>query len=305
MAGGFGLCTRRLDLHGSTQPASCHLLLPAELIQPAPPLLFPDLGSPASGSCLFHFVANLSGFSPSLSNGFPLSRVPATPSYLLSHNSFYIQMCNVSEPASKRTCEQSRQSASCAFPMAAAPASKCKRFGPGVLPLRQQQGYPGNRLLFLHNPLSGLRGEGCWGAVQEEITAIMSHSQARCSSGGFKQGCGWGFLLFYSALSPFSLSPRCLSYTHLIPFVSHLISPCFICLRLPPLLFLSCSLCFYLRLSTHPRSNSTYTHPNHLSLSPKWIYQRELGRMSSKNNWCSAGREDLSSIPQHLKNTKP
>ncbi len=139
-AGGFGLWTRRLNLHGSTQPASCYLppscwtnpASPTPL--PSPPLpAFPFLSSPVSGSRLFQSVAKVIALVslPLYQTAFFIiqSRVPVTLSHpqpptsspLLSSKPPYqgdsslIHACDISE-SGKRAREPSRQSASCVFP---------------------------------------------------------------------------------------------------------------------------------------------------------------------------------------------
>lgn len=168
--GGFGLWTRRMDLHVSTQPAS-------QL--PYPPLpAFPLVSSPVSGSPLsspsLGSQDNISGFSLSteqLSSSSkaecqspcstaslppPLLKAPGSGWFLPSS---YVRCQRVSQ----RAVEPCKQSFSWVFPMAAA-----LRFNPGSSAgvSRQQAPDP---------TLSGLCGGGSWG----EITAVASHSLAQ------------------------------------------------------------------------------------------------------------------------------
>lgn len=195
-------------------------LLPAEQTPPTP-----LVSSPPHLALLCQGLASLSFLPPLLLCSQPLStkqlsskkgasQTPLPPS-LLQSESFLIQMCTVSDSASEQARELSRQPASCAFPMAAAPSSKRTRFTPGFLPPRQQQRYPGNRLPLQHNPLFYSLGSTAK-AVGEEITAMVSHSLARLRSGGC-QGVGWGFLLLCSSGFSFScLAPSATSISYLL-----------------------------------------------------------------------------------------
>lgn len=254
-AGGFRLWTRRLNLHGSTQPASCYLppscwtnpASPTPL--PSPPLpAFPFLSSPVSGSRLFHSVAKVIALVslPLYQTAFFIiqSRVPVTLSHpqpptsspLLSSKPPYqgdsslIHTCDISKSASKQASERGNHPDSqpaVFFPMAAAPASKHIQswlFAAVATAEVSRQQAPAQPAL----ALSGLRGGGCWGAVRGEITAVVSRSPALSSAQeGSSRGGGGGS--FSSIALCHFLSPGSLCYIYLIPFVSHLISPSFIC----------------------------------------------------------------------------
>lgn len=152
--------------------------------------------SPSIGS-----QGNLSGFAPSPPSSFlhhpkqiasnpvppqpPTAFLPPPSKPPYQGDSFLVHTCDVSQQASERGSHPNSQSA-VFFPAAAAPASKHTRFNPGFSPPWRQQGYPGNRLLLLHSPLSRSLGSVAEAAVREKITTVVSCSPAQLSSGGFK-----------------------------------------------------------------------------------------------------------------------
>lgn len=289
--------------------------LPAELTQPAPIVTVPStslsfpwlsclrVSSTPASSLSLGSQGNRSSFSPYLPSSFlhhpkqgasHLFRPPA--SHLLSSKPPYqgdsslIHMCMAArEPASEHAREPFRQSASCVFPMAVAPASKHTHTVQSWLfaavatagVSRQQDPAPAQPT----PAFSELRGEGCWGAVSggkspRRYHAAWHGSAQEGSSRGVCVYCLWergwgGVLLFYSSLSTLSLLPGSLCYTYLL-------SPSFICSWLPPFLPPSLSHCFYLCDHPHPHpshnlsiSNSPHTHPNHLFHSPQNKYAKE------------------------------
>lgn len=230
-AGGFGLWTRRLDLHGYTQPASCYLhpscwtnpASPSPLSSPLLPafhfLSSPVSGSPPAASPSVGSQGNLAGFSPSLPNSFlhhPRQRasqpVPPPASHLLCSkppykgDSFLIHMCDVSESASERGSREDSRPAVFLPWQQHQPANAVQSWLRAAVATagvsRQQAPAPPQPSCSctLWAPWRRLLAS-CLG----EITAVVSHSSAQLSSGRVQEGMG-GLLLFYCSVTFLSLA---------------------------------------------------------------------------------------------------
>lgn len=157
---------------------------------------------------------------------------------------------SASQPASEKAREPSRQSASCVFPMAAAPASKNTHTRGSILYYRRCGDSRG--IQATGSCSCTARSRTLWAPWLEAGGELLGgksprwYHAARLSSGRLKDvGGGMSPSLLSLSESPFFLSPGSLRYIYLTPFVSHLISPSFICSPLPPsqLLTLLLSVC--------------------------------------------------------------
>lgn len=151
-AGGFGLWTRRLDLHSCTQP-SC-------LSNPASPTcdFSPTSPFPLLLQLLQFCQSNIPAtkqFSSSCKAGYQPPPSPVSLKPPSQGDSFLMRTCDDSKSVSKSASEGTVQTVSqlCFSHGSGTSQQICARFGLGFSPSWRQQGYPGNRLLLLHSPL--------------------------------------------------------------------------------------------------------------------------------------------------------
>lgn len=142
-----------------------------------------------------------------------------------------VHATTASQPASRQAREPSKQSASCVFPMAAAPASKYAHAS--VLAFRRCGDSRGIQAT----------GSCSWTAhssapVEEAAVEKSTRRDPAVHSGSAQEVAsgGWGMKggILYICRSP---SPRRFCYIYLIPCVSHLITPSFIYPSPPSLLY--------------------------------------------------------------------
>lgn len=143
--------------------------------------------------------------------------------------SLCVHATTASQPASWQAREPSKQSASCVFPMAAAPASKYAHAL--VLAFRRRSDSRGIQAT------GSCTAHSC-APVEEAAVEKSTRRDPAVHSGSIQEVAsgGWGMKggILYICRSP---SPRRFCYIYLIPFVSHLITPSFIYPSPPSLLY--------------------------------------------------------------------